>query len=114
MDVGTITRSVRRGENLPDFTFAITCDLQEILGQPDGFLLGPTPILRGWTANCDAETITQRSLAPVLVAAPAIVLGVVVRAVISVPVLGGGVALLRWIGRLVRPPQRPAARAPRA
>ena len=68
----------------------------------------------GWTANLLAEAVTQRSIVPVIFGAPAMVLGVVVRAVISVPVLGGGVALLRWIGRLVRPAQRPAAGAPRA
>lgn len=79
-----------------------------------GFLLGLTLILSGWTANLLAEAVTQRSIVPVIFGAPAMVLGVVVRAVISVPVLGGGVALLRWIGRLVRPAQRPAAGAPRA
>jgi len=79
-----------------------------------GFLLGVTLLLSGWSANVLAESITNRSLVPVLFAAPGMLLGVVIRGIISVPVLGGLVALLRWLTGLIRPVRRPPASAPRA
>src|SRR5262249_3521847 len=38
VNVGTVTSSVGRRENLPELTLAITRHLEEVLGQPDGFL----------------------------------------------------------------------------
>jgi hypothetical protein len=79
-----------------------------------GFLLGLTLILSGWSADVLAEAVKQGSLVPALFAAPGMLLGVMIRAIISVPALGGLVALLRWVTRLVRPArQRPAPGAPR-
>ncbi len=79
-----------------------------------GFLLGVTLLLSSWTADIVAECITKGSLVPVLFAAPRMLLGTVVRGIISVPVLGGLVALLRWLTRLIRPSQyeQPVHRAP--
>jgi hypothetical protein len=79
-----------------------------------GFLLGVTLLLSSWTADVLVEVIRQRSVVPALFAAPGILFGLVVRGIISVPVLGGIVALLRWLTRLIRPARRPPAGAPPA
>jgi hypothetical protein len=74
-----------------------------------GFLLAVTFLLSAWTGDLLAAVVTQGSLAPALLAAPGILLGVTLRAVIGVPLLGGLVALLRWLTRR----RRPAAGSPR-
>jgi hypothetical protein len=79
-----------------------------------GFILSVTLLLSAWVGNALAESLVQRSLAPALFAAPGMFLGVVVRAALSVPLLGGLVALLRWLTRKLRPARPATPRAPAA
>ena len=72
-----------------------------------GFLLAMTLLLSGWPADILTAVVTQGSLAPALLAAPGVLLGVVVRGVVGVPLLGGVVALLWWLTLRRRAPARP-------
>jgi len=79
-----------------------------------GFLLGMTLLLSSWTANVLAQVIMQRSVAPALFSAPGMLLGVILRGVVGVPLLGGLVALLRWLTQVIRGARRVPADAPPA
>jgi hypothetical protein len=67
-----------------------------------GFLLGITLLLSAWSGDVVAQSITLGSIGPALLAAPAMMFGIIIRALIGVPLLGGLVALLRWITRAIR------------
>jgi hypothetical protein len=76
-----------------------------------GFLISLTLLVSAWIGNIVAEVIAERSVAPAIVGAPAMFLGVVLRGAIGVPVFGGVVALLRWLTRRGGPTRRPTRRA---
>jgi len=62
-----------------------------------GFLLAMTLLLSAWTGDLLAVVVKGRSLGPAVLAAPGILLGVVLRTVLGVPIMGGLVASLRWL-----------------
>jgi len=62
-----------------------------------GFLLAMTLLLSAWTGDLLAVVVKERSLGPAVLAAPGILLGVVLRTVLGVPIMGGLVASLRWL-----------------
>ena len=70
-----------------------------------GFLISLTLLLGAWVGNLVADVIVQRSVAPAILAAPAMFLGVVVRGAIGIPVFGGLVALLRGLTPKPPPPR---------
>ncbi len=71
-----------------------------------GFLLGVTLLLSAWTSDVLAQAVVARSIVPAVFAAPGALLAVIVRGVIGVPLLGGLVALLRWVTRKWRSMRR--------
>lgn len=81
-----------------------------------GFLLGVTSILSVIVGNAIALAIAERSVAPLVTAAPSAFLAVLTRGIIAVPLAGGAVAAGRWMtttkieGR--RPRRRPGFRKP--
>ena len=79
-----------------------------------GFLISVTLLVSAWLGNIAAEVVTLRSVAPVIVGAPAMFLGVLLRGAIGIPIFGGIVALLRRLTRKGRPPRRRAGNAPAA
>jgi hypothetical protein len=68
-----------------------------------GFLLGLTLILGGIIAGLIAKTVLTLSVADAMFAAAGAPFALLLRAIITVPVCGGIVALARWLTRLVRP-----------
>jgi hypothetical protein len=68
-----------------------------------GFLLGLTLILGAIVADIIGKTVLTHSVADAMFAAAGAPLAVFVRALITVPLCGGVVALARWLTRLVRP-----------
>ena len=79
-----------------------------------GFLISVTLLVSAWIGNIAAEVVRLQSVAPVIVGAPAMVLGVMLRGAIGIPIFGGIVALLRRLTRKGRPPRRRAGNAPAA
>lgn len=71
-----------------------------------GFLLGVTLLLSAWTGDVLADAVRDGSILPALASAPGILFGVVIRGVVTVPLLGGIVAALRWATRRGRPAVR--------
>lgn len=68
-----------------------------------GFLLSLTLLLSAWTGDILAEVVVERSVAPAILKAPGMFLGVALRALVGIPALGGVVAFLRWVTRRLRP-----------
>ena len=64
-----------------------------------GFLLGISAILSIVIANAVSGAIGERSLAPLIAAAPSMFFAVITRGIILVPLAGGAVALARRLTR---------------